>query len=54
MVKYKDESEGDIMAKLEQDCERNGFYDTPAECEGRECKDCEIGDDIRLGIDCPY
>ena len=42
--------------ELELDCERNGFHNTPAECEDIECAHCplyydEIG---RKQIGCPY
>uniref|UniRef100_A0A6M3LYP2 Uncharacterized protein n=1 Tax=viral metagenome TaxID=1070528 RepID=A0A6M3LYP2_9ZZZZ len=40
-------------AELERDCERNGFYDTPAECKGLDCADCGRDDDWRESIDCP-
>ena len=45
-----------ICKALEQDCERNGFHNTPAECEDRECNECELDADARtrLDIDCPY
>ena len=38
------------------DPETNGFHNTPAECEDRECCECELDADARtrLGIDCPY
>ena len=41
---------------LEHQPERNGFHNTPAECEDWECKDCRLDADTRayLGIDCPY
>lgn len=40
--------------KLKQDCEYNGFYNTPAECEDRECKGCISRDVYRREIGCPY
>lgn len=41
-------------SELEQDCEANGFHNTPAECEGRECNSCTMTKHGRLAIDCPY
>ena len=40
--------------KLEQDCERNGFHNTPAECENQNCEGCTLVDTDRSAIDCPY
>ena len=40
--------------ELEQDCERNGFYNTPAECENQECDGCLLSEYDRRAIDCPY
>lgn len=39
---------------LELDCERNGFYDIPAECEDFECHLCEADDDTMCIVGCPY
>ena len=36
------------------DSEANGFYNTPAECENRECKDCVYCDERKRKMDCPY
>ncbi len=41
-------------AKLKQDCEYNGFHNTPAECEDWECNVCILSDSTKRGIDCPY
>jgi len=41
-------------SELEQDCGRNGFHDVPVECENQECADCNIADDWRESIGCPY
>lgn len=41
-------------AELEQDCERNGFYNVPAECEGLECAKCQVDEQTMEDIDCPY
>ena len=41
-------------AELEQDCGRNGFHDTPAECENCECSECGLTDAYKHGIGCPY
>ncbi len=41
-------------AELEHQPERNGFYNTPAECEMFECADCGRDDTQRRAIDCPY
>lgn len=41
-------------AELEQDCERNGFYNAPTECENEECSECNLSDEIKRKIDCPY
>jgi len=41
-------------SELEQDCERNGFHDVPAECEQFECRNCTMADSERRVIDCPY
>lgn len=40
--------------ELELSCEHNGFHDIPAECEDRECRGCELDDDARFDINCPY
>jgi 3-deoxy-D-manno-octulosonate 8-phosphate phosphatase KdsC-like HAD superfamily phosphatase len=40
--------------ELELDCEYNGFYNVPAECENLECSECALNDHTRLGRDCPY
>jgi len=57
-VSLLSEDDVDVYARLcsekECDCERNGFHDVPAECENRECSECEFGYDARHGIDCPY
>jgi len=39
---------------LETDCERNGFYNVPAECENRECSECKIVKANMRLIGCPY
>jgi len=45
----------DVSEELdEQDSEANGFYNTPAECENRECKDCVYCDERKRKMDCPY
>ena len=41
-------------AELEYQPERNGFYNVPTECEGSECAECKLLDDVRRSIDCPY
>ncbi len=38
----------------ETDCEANGFYNVPAECENFECRNCTMTDQSRREIDCPY
>ncbi len=43
-----------ICKALELDCERNGFYNTPAECENEECNRCTRGDAFKRKLDCPY
>ena len=43
-----------ICLEHEQDCERNGFYNVPAECENYECNECTINDKWRREHDCPY
>ena len=43
-----------LCSKLEQDCERNGFYNVPEECEGFECSNCTMVNHSRHEIDCPY
>ncbi len=43
-----------ICKVLKLDCERNGFYNTPAECEDFECHLCEADDDTMRKVDCPY
>jgi len=53
-----DDEQGDEYAQrcveLEHGCERNGFYNVPAECEDEECAKCSIKDEERRKIDCPY
>ncbi len=39
---------------LEQDCERNGFYNVPEECEDSECNECRLCDQTKRTLDCPY
>jgi len=39
---------------LEQNPEANGFHNTPAECEDEDCSACEVNDDVKRKIDCPY
>ena len=39
---------------LEQDRERNGFENTPAECENWECNQCSCDDVTRRKLGCPY
>lgn len=53
---YQVDDYANRCVELEQDCERNGFHNTPAECENKECNECELDADTRtrLGIDCPY
>lgn len=41
-------------AKLKQDCEYNGFYNVPAECEPFECCQCPFGDRGKKQQGCPY
>lgn len=41
-------------AELEHNCERNGFHNTPTECEDWECDVCVLSDSTKRGIDCPY
>ena len=41
-------------AELEHQPERNGFHNTPAECEDRECDACRLSDQAKLTLDCPY
>ncbi len=36
------------------DCEANGFYNVPVECEDRECAECTLDKDVRHRLDCPY
>ena len=38
------------------DPKTNGFHNTPAECENRECNECELDADARtrLSINCLY
>ncbi len=48
---------GEYAAKcyeLEHNCERNGFHNTPAECENFECRNCTMTNQSRREIDCPY
>lgn len=40
--------------ELEQDCEANGFHNTPAECEDSDCEACTLNTGARQVIDCPY
>ncbi len=40
--------------KLKQDCEANGFYNVPAECEDKECMDCDIAHAEQVILGCPY
>lgn len=44
----------DRCKELEQDCERNGFHNTPAECEDRECDTCKLYDQVKRDLGCPY
>ena len=39
---------------LEHQPERNGFHNTPAECEGLECLECEAPDGTKRDVNCPY
>ncbi len=45
-----------LCAELEQDCERNGFHNTPAECKNLDCQHCPLLGDVdkRREIGCPY
>lgn len=43
-----------LCKEREQDCERNGFHNVPAECENIECNDCGRDDDWRESVGCPY
>lgn len=43
-----------LCKEREQDSEANGFHNTPAECEDRECEGCTLVDADRSIIDCPY
>jgi len=36
------------------DCEKNGFFNVPVECEDRECAECKFDNDARRELDCPY
>jgi hypothetical protein len=40
--------------ELEQNCERNGFHNTPAECEPFDCCQCPFGDRGKEQLSCPY
>ena len=42
--------------KSKQNCEQNGFYDVPAECEDFECSHCPLYYDEmgKKQIGCPY
>ena len=42
------------VCNTDESCERNGFFNTPAECENSECADCELDLEQRMQIDCPY
>lgn len=46
----------DREVELEQDCEANGFHNTPTECEDFECAHCPLYYDEtgRKQIGCPY
>ncbi len=43
-----------ICYALELDCERNGFYNVPEECEDSECSKCRLCNQARRTLDCPY
>ena len=40
--------------ELEQDCERNSFHNVPAECEDKECMDCDIAHAEQVILGCPH
>ena len=45
-----------LCEEREQDCERNGFHNVPAECEDYECSHCPLYYDAigKKQIGCPY
>ena len=50
----QDDDVFEIVKNIMLSPEANGFYNTPAECEDFECKDCCVVDTERRKIDCPY
>ena len=40
--------------ELKHQPERNGFHNTPAECEDRECDTCKFYDQVKRDLGCPY
>ena len=55
LTEHEDIDEFERLRKeRELDCERNGFHNTPAECEDEECNECPFNEDGQRQIDCPY